>query len=51
MIVWLIATMICWLYGVEMNIEAKCVCILLSFVESIAEVFLTAYFITQRINK
>ena len=51
MIVWLIATMICWLYGVEMGIEARCVCIPLSFFESIAEVFLIAYIIAERVRE
>ena len=51
MIVWLITTMICWLYGVEMDIVAKCVCILLSFIESICEVVLVLVFIKERVGK
>lgn len=51
MIVWLIATMICLLYGVEMDIAAKCVCIPLSFIESICEVVWVLAFIKERVGK
>lgn len=51
MIIWLIAMMICFLYGVKMDIVAKCVCIPLSFLESITEAFLLFCFVDERIKK
>lgn len=50
MIVWLITKMICWQYGVEMDIAARCICIPLSFVESIFEVFGVLVFVKEKIE-